>query len=145
MEYKDEDIEKSLRSRHCPYCNEEIKSYIFTLQLIPFEGDAIKYIKVADEAKYSTPIIFSGNISILQMIRIVLSSTCTCGNISLWKVDKLTLDALTNKTMNDDGYGIQQFYIKEEISKLRDYLPDYDKETLDNLIKLFKENDDTSN
>lgn len=119
MEDKLKAIKEKLRSRKCPYCGTLIKKYMLVTQIIPFEGDVIRSVVFTDKAKLNFPVLFFGNMELTQLMRIILSSTCKCGNISLWNFNKEIFEVLTSDDMNNDEYGIEKFYIKNEIQKMQ--------------------------
>lgn len=138
MEDALKEIKEELRSRKCPYCGALIKNYMLVAQIIPYEGHAINAVTFAENAKMNFPVIFLGNMALTQLMRIILSSTCKCGNISLWNFNMKIFAALTSDDMNNDEYGIEKFYVKNKIQNMQGHASNPAEEGLINdLLKQF--------
>lgn len=110
-----EKLEKQIRERKCLYCSEKIKSYTLTGLPIPYEGNV--YYDAKNSAQIGLPAIVRswGDNSNVLLDRIVLVSTCSCGNVTLWNCDEDTFSMLTSKKMYSDGYGIDTLYNKSTL------------------------------
>lgn len=136
-----EEHKKKLRSRICPYCNEPIKHYVFSSITIPFENIAQTAAKNRDEVQSMFPFYTWGRNAFEMFCRVLLVSTCSCGNVSFWECRSRDIDALISRDMTDDGYFIELVYEKNTIKDMYAKTTDEKfKKNLESVLKLFPEN-----
>ena len=129
-----------LRSRRCQYCNKLIKHYIFSSITIPFEHVAQSATKNMDDVQSMFPFYTWGHNAFQMFCRILLVSTCSCGNVSFWECGSRDIDALISQDMTDDGYFIELVYEKNTIKDMYTKTSDEKfKKSLEDVLKLFPE------
>ena len=113
-----DNYKERIRSRMCPYCKSSIKHYIFSSINVPTEHMAQTYAEYREESQSRYLFYTWGNNFIHMFSRILLTSTCECGNVSFWECDLNDIKALIDKNMNDDGYFIELIYSKNVIQDM---------------------------
>lgn len=74
--------------------------------------------------------------------RVLLTSTCQCGNISFWECENNDIKALISNDMADDGYFIELIYSKDTIKDMYDKTANEKfKKDLEEVLKIFPENE----
>lgn len=128
-----------LKERRCPYCGEPIKVYIFSSAILPFEVTAQHATFMCGSMNFPYSLYFNGNNTLINFCRVTLSSTCSCGNISHWNCDRLSLMALLDKSMGDEGYYLEQIYHKPTLEWMLKYSGDNNfNENVNRLLDMFK-------
>ena len=127
--------------RKCPYCGQLIKHYIFSSITIPFEHIA----KTSAENSEENPLKYSfytwGNNAFEMFSRVLLTSTCACGNISFWECRSNDIKTLISEDMRKEGYFIEVIYAKEAIQTMYNQTSNKEfKKDLEDVLKLFPEN-----
>lgn len=131
-----------LISRKCPHCREQIKHYTFNSITIPHEYLAHEAVDLSADAEIPYSLYFWGRIGMSTFSRIILSSTCKCGNISFWDCKKEDIEALISEDMRNKGIFIEQVYAKEYIAHMVEMAkPGRFKTDLQELLSLFPKTD----
>lgn len=135
-------IKEVLRKRKCPYCGEPIKLYIFSSVVIPVEWLAQEAVMHEEKLNAPYPFYFWLHAPNSMFARLLLSSTCACGNVSFWDCNKNYIKAITESDMQKDGYGINIFYSVDVLKIMLERADiTFDKDMLGYLLKIASQGD----
>ena len=131
-----------IRSRKCPYCGADIKHYVFSSINIPFEYMARSAAENKEENGSRYSFYTWENNSFEMFSRVLLTSTCTCGNVSFWECGNNDIKSLVSHEMAEDGYFIELIYSKDRIKDMYDKTSDEKfKKNLKGILKLFPDDE----
>lgn len=100
-------VERLLKAR-CT-CGKPVKEYSICALYLPIELKALYFHEhmALDENGGYLPV---GSSALPELYEILFKSTCTCGRVELWNLNKEEVEFLKN---NDQGYCISWVYNKE--------------------------------